>query len=185
MKPGGLAKCRSVMQKKPFSGGTRFLLRMKLRTWLITGLFFRNKIIEQDYVGPWVKEMVASVDLLDDQAARDQEGFQTLYFQLSESYQAVKQRSQEILGDERSHVVEATKDIEVLGAKLEYEINALVSKVEDVEDGVSQFERQVEDLETRVNELETHLNTESWAHWLVRSITGIGTGPNITRRRQG
>jgi hypothetical protein len=139
----------------------------------------------QDYVGPWVKEMVASVDLLDDQAARDQEGFQTLYFQLSESYQAVKQRSQEILGDERSHVVEATKDIEVLGAKLEYEINALVSKVEDVEDGVSQFERQVEDLETRVNELETHLNTESWAHWLVRSITGIGTGPNITRRRQG
>ena len=138
----------------------------------------------QDRIGPWVEHKVDSVDALDDQAARDQEGFQTLYYQLSESYQAIKQNSQDILADERSHVMETIKDIEVLGAKLEYEINALVSKVQDVEDGVSQFERQVDDLESRADELETHLNTESWPHWLVRSITGIGTGPNITAPRR-
>ena len=136
----------------------------------------------QDRIGPWVERKVDSVDVLDDQAAQDQEGFRTLYYQLSESHQAIKQNSQDILADERSHVMETIKDIEVLGAKLEYEINALVSKVQDVEDGVSQFEGQVDDLESRADELEIHLNTESWPHWLVRSITGIGARPTNTGR---
>lgn len=138
----------------------------------------------QDHISPWVERKVNSVEALDDQGARDQDSFHTLYYQLSESYQAVKQSCQDILGDERSHVTEAIKDIEVLGAKLDYEINALVSKVKDVEDGVSQFEKQVDDLEARAKEVETYLNTESWAHWAVRSITGIGTPPNITRPRR-
>jgi hypothetical protein len=60
--------------------------------------------------------------------------------------------------------MEAIKDIEVLGAKLEYEINALVSKVQDVEDGTAQFERMVEELEGRADELEVQLSTESWMH---------------------
>lgn len=138
----------------------------------------------RDRVGPWVEQKVGGIDALDDQASRDQEGFQSLYFQLTETYQAVKQSSQDVLGDERAHVTETVKEIEILGAKLEYEINELISKVQDVEDGVSQFSRQVSDLEMRAHELETHLNTESWAHWAVRSITGIGTGPNITRPRR-
>jgi hypothetical protein len=138
----------------------------------------------RDRVGPWVDQQVKGIDVLDDQAARDRESFQTLYFQLSESYQAVKQSSQDVLGDERAHVTETIKEIELLGQRLEYEINELVSKVQDVEDGVSQFGKQVDDLEVRANELETQLNTESWAHWAVRSITGIGTGPNITRPRR-
>ncbi|KUJ24571.1 uncharacterized protein LY89DRAFT_572193, partial [Mollisia scopiformis] len=138
----------------------------------------------QDEIGPWVVEKVDAIDGLDNQAAEDQEQFQTLYYQLTEQYQAVKQSSQDVLTDERSHVMESMKDIEVLGAKLEYEINALVSKVQDVEDGVSQFERQVDDLESRANELEAQLSKESWPHWLVRSITGIGTGPNIIAPRR-
>ncbi|PBP24274.1 Sin3 complex subunit [Diplocarpon rosae] len=137
-------------------------------------------------IGPWVESKVSAIEKLDEQAATDHEQMQTLYYQLMEQYQSVKQSSQDVLGDERSHVLEAFKDIEVLGAKLEYEINALVSKVQDLEDGVLQFERQVDDLEGRADTLETELGTESWLHWLVRSITGIGTGPNITapRRRQ-
>jgi hypothetical protein len=138
----------------------------------------------QDRIGPWVEHKVDSIDALDDLAAQDQEGFQTLYYQLGESYQAIKQNSQDILADERSHVMETIKDTEVLGAKLEYEINALVSKVQDVEDGVAQFERQVDDLESRAEDLETHLNTESWPHWLVRSITGIGARPTIMAPRR-
>jgi hypothetical protein len=131
----------------------------------------------QEEIAPWVSKRVRSIDELDEQAARDQEGFQTLYYQLTEQYQSVKQNSQDILGDERSHVMEAIKDIEVLGAKLEYEINALVSKVQDVEDGVSQFRRQVDDLESKADELEVQLGTETWLHWAVRSVTGIGTAP--------
>jgi hypothetical protein len=143
-----------------------------------------EKIIDlQDEIAPWVGRKVDDVDALDEQAARDIEGLQTLYYQQTESYQAVKQNSQDILGDERSHVMEAIKDIEVLGAKLEYEINALVSKVQDVEDGTAQFERMVEELEGRADELEIQLSTESWMHWLVRSITGIGTRPHVAAPR--
>lgn len=159
------------------------LLRQKAITESYKQIF--EKISElRGRVGPWVDQQIEGIDALDDQAARDQEGIQSLYFQLSESYQAVKQSSQDVLGDERAHVTETIKDIELLGARLEYEINELVSKVQDVEDGVSQFGRQVDDLEGRATELETQLNTESWAHWAVRSITGIGTGPNITRPRR-
>ncbi|TAQ90770.1 hypothetical protein B7494_g912 [Chlorociboria aeruginascens] len=146
--------------------------------------YLYEKILElRDEIGPWVESKIDGVDTLDELAARNQEEFQTLYYQLSESYQAVKQNSQDILCDERSHITEAIKDIEVLGAKLEYEINALISKVQDVEDGVSQFERQVDGLENRADELALQLETESWPHYIVRSITGIGTGPNITARR--
>jgi hypothetical protein len=139
-----------------------------------------EKVAElQEHFGPWVERKVDSIDALDDQAARDQDGFHTLSYQLSESYQAVKQNSQGILSDERGHVTELIKDLEVLGSKLEYEINNLLSKVQDVEDGVSQFERQVDDLEGRAAELNVHLNAESWAHWLLRRIA-----PNFTRARR-
>lgn len=137
----------------------------------------------RDRVGSWVDRQVDGVEALDNKAAQDQESFQALYYQLTDTYQSMKQSTEDVLGNERGHITENIKDIELLGAKLDYEINELVSKVQDVEDGVSQFRKQVEDLEMRADDLEKQLNTESWAHWAVRSLTGIGTGPNITRPR--
>lgn len=139
---------------------------------------FEKVSVLQDSTGPWVESQVNDVDSLDVQAERDLEMLQTRLHQLDESHQAMKHSSRDILGEERSHVTEMVKDIEVLGAKLEYEINALVSKVQDVEEGVSQYERQVIELEIRARVLEDHLSSETWAHWAVRSITGIGTPPN-------
>lgn len=133
----------------------------------------------QNQINKWVERKVDNIEALDNQASRDQDEFQTLYYQLSEAYQSVKQSSQDILSEERSQVMEAIKDIEVLGAKLEYEINSLISMVEDVEDGVSQFEGQVNDVETRAAELELQLKSESWLHWAVRSLTGLGTAPHL------
>lgn len=134
-------------------------------------------------VEPWVMQRVNGIEALDDAYMRQQEDLQALYYQLSDAYQSVKQSSQEMIAEERAHVTEAIKDVEVHVAKLEYEINALVSKVQDVEDGVAQFETQVEDVEKRADELKITLETESWLHWFVRTLTGIGTGPNITRPR--
>ncbi|QSZ37482.1 hypothetical protein DSL72_008580 [Monilinia vaccinii-corymbosi] len=143
-----------------------------------------EKILDlQNTLCPWVRRRIESLDALDDQAALDQERFQELHVQLSEEYQELRNNTQDFLGEERSHVTEMLKDIEVLGAKLEYELNSLVSKVQDAEDGVSQFERQVDDLETRADELEDIFRRESWAHWIVRSVTGIGTRPNVVAPR--
>lgn len=135
-------------------------------------------------VEPWVEEKLKSVALLDQRYARDKEDLQQLYYQLSDACQAVRSSSDELLAEERAHLTESVKEIEVLVARLEYETNALVQKVNDVEDGIWNFERLVEDVEKRAEELKTQLETETWVHWFVRTLTGVGTGPNITRSRQ-
>ncbi|TDZ20379.1 Protein STB2 [Colletotrichum orbiculare MAFF 240422] len=130
---------------------------------------------------PWVESKVKAVEGLDEHYAHEQEELQNLYYQYSEAYHRIKQSSSELIAEERAHITEAIKEVEVLVARLEYEISGLVSKVDDVEDGVRLFERQVEDVEKQAEELKKTLETESWAHWFVRTLTGIGTGPNITR----
>lgn len=138
-----------------------------------------DKVIElQSRVSEWVEAKVSSVEALEAQAMDDQKEFQKLYYQLSENYQNIQESSLDLLANERSRLAEGTNKIEVLGAKLEYEINALVSKVVDVEDGVMQFESQVDNLESHATELEHLLQTESWLHWTVRTFTGIGIGPH-------
>jgi hypothetical protein len=131
----------------------------------------------QEELGPWVERQVRSVAELNNKISRDHDELETLSLQLSEAYQGVNQNSHDILSEERSHVLEAVRDIEALGARLEYEVNALASKIEDVEDGVTQFQQQVEDVEGRAIELETLLKTESWLHWILRSAIGRRSAP--------
>lgn len=132
-------------------------------------------------IEPWVADKLKAVRQLNDHYAQDKEELQILYHQLNDKCQNVRMSSKELLGDERGHLTESIKELETQIACLEYEINALLQKVLDVEDGIVTFERQVEDVEKRADELKKQLETESWLHWLVRTITGIGTGPNITR----
>ncbi|KAK4170093.1 hypothetical protein QBC43DRAFT_45 [Cladorrhinum sp. PSN259] len=144
-------------------------------------LYCRLKQMQTD-LAPWVSGKLSGVETLDSIFAFQQEEIQTLYHAVSEVYARMQHNSGELVGRERARLTEAVKDVESLVAKLEYEIGALVGKVNEVEDGVAQFEAQVEDLERRADELKGVLETESWAHWLVRTLTGIGAGPNITRR---
>lgn len=136
--------------------------------------------LHQD-LAPWVSSKVAAVEALDETYGFQQAELQALYLAVSEAYQRSHHDSDELVAEERARLTEAVKDVEVLVAKLEYEINALVGRVLDVEDGVAHFEAQVEDVERRADELKAVLETESWPHWFVRTLTGIGTGPNITR----
>ncbi|KAH0530405.1 hypothetical protein TsFJ059_005025 [Trichoderma semiorbis] len=132
-------------------------------------------------IEPWVNDKIKFVQLLDDKYSRDKAEIQNLHHQLSEIYHRVKYNSDEMLAEERASLTESVKEIEILTARLDYEINALVQKINDVEDGIQNFERQVEDVERRADELRKQLETESWLHWVVRTLTGVGTGPHITR----
>lgn len=137
----------------------------------------------QDDLAPWVEAKILAVDKQDEAAIRDQEEFRDIYYQLSSQYQAVKENSEDTINEERNHLSEQVAMIEGLVSKLEYEINTVEGKVRDMEDGMVGFETQVEVLEAKARELEEQLGTEGWAHWLVRTVTGIGTGPNIVRPR--
>ncbi|KAK0632791.1 hypothetical protein B0T14DRAFT_505109 [Immersiella caudata] len=135
----------------------------------------------QTELAPWVTGKLADVAALDGKLGAQQADLQVLYLAVNDAYQRTHHNTGELVAEERSRLTEAVKDVEVLVAKLEYEINALVGRVLDVEDGVAHFEAQVEDVERRAEELKAVLETESWPHWFVRTLTGIGTGPNITR----
>lgn len=132
-------------------------------------------------IEPWVDRNIRMVRALDERYGRDKADLHSLYSQLNEACQRVRYSSDEILAEERATLTESVKDIEALVARLEYEINSLVQKTNDVEDGILNFARQVEDVERRADELKVQLESESWLHWFVRTLTGVGTGPNITR----
>lgn len=147
---------------------------------LARSLYASIVALKQD-VEPWVLHNLGRLAAMNDEYGRQAAELQGLSYQLGEAFQRVKQHAQERVAGERAHVTEAVKDVEVLVARLEYEIGALVGRVQDAEDGVAQFEGQVEDVERRAGELKTQLETESWLHWAVRTLTGIGTEPNITQ----
>ncbi|KAH0564945.1 hypothetical protein GP486_001665 [Trichoglossum hirsutum] len=131
----------------------------------------------EDQVIAWVEQKLADVEALDVSARRDQEELHALYYQHLDNYRALRAGSNELLAEERVRLVEAMKDIENLGEQLEYEVNALSAKVEDVEDGVADFERQVLDVEARVGTLEAEEEArEGWFQWTSRFFTGVGIG---------
>ena len=110
----------------------------------------------------WVENRVNEVEDLDKQGDRDQEELDYMYHQKLDEYNGLREASDGLLAEERASLTETIKDIDVLGAKLEYELGALQSKVEDVELAVAEFERQVVDIETRAEELDQENNSPGW-----------------------
>ncbi|KAI1171775.1 hypothetical protein F4777DRAFT_564260 [Nemania sp. FL0916] len=135
-------------------------------------------------VEPWVKHKMQAIQATSETYSRQLDELQTIYHESSAVYQRAQHDYQGIVEDHKEHLTEALNRIEGEAAKLEYELTALLSRVQEVEDSAAQFEVQVEEVEQRAGELKAHLETESWMHWAVRTLTGIGTGPNITRPRQ-
>ncbi|KAI0380224.1 hypothetical protein F5Y04DRAFT_257744 [Hypomontagnella monticulosa] len=152
-------------------------------TELARSLYVNILDVKQN-IEPWVEAKIKSIEMIDDHYGRQQDELQALYEERADAYRRAKENSEETITEQRARITEALSEVNVQAAKLEYEINALVSRVQDMEDGVLQFELQVGDVERRAEELKTQLETESWLHWAVRTLTGIGTGPNITRPRQ-
>jgi len=132
-------------------------------------------------IEPWVTDKVRAVQDMDQTLSQQAEDLETLYLQQSDAFRQAKHDSQDFLARERSQLTEASGNLKNLLNRLEYELAMLSSRVQDVEDGVVNFETQVEDMERRADELKAELETETWLHWAVRTLTGIGTGPQITQ----
>ena len=95
------------------------------------------------------------------------------FYKRSEEYESLRQGTTDLVGEEKASLNDALKDIEAVAAKLEYELNALLSKVEDVEDGVADFERQVLYLEERMAGLEEEeARDQPWYRRLSRLLLG-------------
>ncbi|KAL2802625.1 hypothetical protein BJX63DRAFT_105134 [Aspergillus granulosus] len=120
---------------------------------------------------PWVEDQVSSVDGLNRTLYKTHEKLTSSYLERFEMYQRARERSSDVLAGEHSGLTEQIKRVEMLGAKLDYELHALESKVEDVEAGLGEFERHVDDIELRIKALvrgEEERSNCSWWSWLSR-----------------
>jgi hypothetical protein len=129
----------------------------------------------------WTESQVQEIRDLDAQAEADIQELDNLYYPRLESYHALREDAHEIISRERVQLQDAIRDLETLGAKLEYEVHGLRSKVDDVDDGVNELEKQVLFVESRIEELESKKGRgkrEGWWRWGFRMLTGIGRPPD-------
>ncbi|PKX89512.1 putative Sin3 complex subunit (Stb2) [Aspergillus novofumigatus IBT 16806] len=135
---------------------------------------FSSKIEElSHHTVPWVERQVNSVDELNRKLYESQENINSIYLDQAEKYQQMRERSSELLTEEHTYLVDTMKRVEMMGAKLDYELNVLESKVEDVESGLGEFERHVLELETRMKGLiknEEEKKSNSWLSRLGRFV---------------
>ncbi|KAL9082280.1 MAG: hypothetical protein Q9159_006541 [Coniocarpon cinnabarinum] len=103
--------------------------------------------------GSWLLTRVNGVVVLDSIATQDAEQMAQLYASRKQEQRALGADSQEVLREEKSRLGDSVRDLETLCQRVDYEMSALRSKVEEVENSVSDFERQVIFVEDRVKEL--------------------------------
>ncbi|KAF7116991.1 hypothetical protein CNMCM5793_005638 [Aspergillus hiratsukae] len=135
---------------------------------------FSSRIDElSQHTVPWVERQVNSVDELNRKLYESHEKINSIYLDQAEKYQQMRERSSDLLTEEHTYLVDAMKRVELMGAKLDYELNVLESKVEDVESGLGEFERHVMELETRMKGLiksEEEKQSNSWLSRLGRFV---------------
>ncbi len=122
-----------------------------------------------------MQQQLDHVGALDRDATQDREQLDASYRLCAKDYQTLMARLNRLLPQQRASLMEAVRNVNVLSAKLDYELNNLVAKVEDVEDGVEGIERHVYSLELKAQEVaEDEMSRESWWWWVVRVVAGIG-----------
>ena len=132
----------------------------------------RQRVEEcESEVAPWVEQKVNDIQAYEERASSDQANLDLIYHQRLDDYNALHDYSDDRVSQERSNLTEAVKDLEILGAKLDYELSALESKVEDVENAVADFERKVLQVEAKAEGLdETGEVKVSWLGWFLRMV---------------
>ena len=116
----------------------------------------------------WVQNRVAQIEGFDQQCGRTQSQMDEIYRQKHGENQEMQAMFEGLMAQKKSSLTDAIKDVETLDAKLEYELQALQSKVEDVENGVDELERHILLVEAKAAELdERNEQRVSWFRWLL------------------
>lgn len=165
----------------PEGPATEAALRRQERLAALARSMYGDVLQLSRSLAPWVESQVASVEALDAALARDYGALRALEAELAERTQSARRQWREELAARREEAADKTRDVELLLQRLDYEMAGLENRADELDDGVLGLARQVADVEAKADELRQQLETESWLHWAVRTLTGIGTGPNIVR----
>ncbi|KAG9567544.1 hypothetical protein KCU71_g3151, partial [Aureobasidium melanogenum] len=102
----------------------------------------------------WTRQQLLATSSLLTQADDDQAYLDSIYRPSAANLQDLRDATEALLVDERDALHEGAKELETLAQRLDYEIEGLKGKVEDVEVNVDDFERAVQGIEGRIDELE-------------------------------
>ncbi|EGE83257.1 hypothetical protein RJZ56_002954 [Blastomyces dermatitidis] len=119
-------------------------------------------------IAPWVENQVSAVEFINVRAQAWLDELNSVYHEKIEDFRGLQTRTADLLAVEGSGLMEGSKKVELLGAKLDYELNALQSRVEEVDAGLSDYERHIVGIENRVRDLvkdDTQKARESWFSW--------------------
>lgn len=140
-------------------------------------VFIREKADKLSYIErvtiPFTETQVSDVYALDQLSQRKQDELNSLYYERLEDFQMQKATARDVVVDERLGLNEGLRRVEMLGAKLDYELDALRTRVEEVEDGVVEFQRAVGGIEGKVEEL-VEDEKKGGKGWWVYLIRGFG-----------
>lgn len=116
----------------------------------------------------WVERQVSAVQLIDDNAEARLEELVTAYQAKLEEYQSLRAGATELIAREGGVISESAKRVETYGAKLDYELHMLQARVEEVEEGITNYERRVIELEARSQNVikgDEDKSGQSWWSW--------------------
>ena len=118
---------------------------------------------------PQTKEKVQEIDRHKTENQTRRQELEIVLEQRLTEHQRQKSRLKDVMGEERHRLNEALRKVEMLEAQLDYELDALQSKVEEAEDGVADYARSVRNIEGRLEELVEDEDTKGtlwWKSWL-------------------
>jgi hypothetical protein len=127
-----------------------------------------DKVLDlSETTASWVEHQVEAVECIDRRAQSHLGELNSVYQEKLEDYHSLRERSRAIISRESSSLIDQAKKVELLGAKLDYELNVLQSRIEDVEDGLTEYERHIIEIEGRVRDLDKDDNktSRSWLSW--------------------
>ena len=149
--------------------------QMTIREAQVTSLQKKARQIMriQQALTPFTQSKVGHVDNLDTDAQQHLEELNGLYYQKLEEYQTLRATSSDVVSQEKGTLTDSLRRVEMLGNKLDYELNALHSRMQEVEDGIDEFEKNVIAIEGRVKELAGEEERVS-PPWFQRLINMLG-----------
>jgi chromosome segregation ATPase len=124
-----------------------------------------------DPTASWIERQVSSVESIEESADAQLQELNAIYQDKLEEYNTIRMESAEVTKRESANLTERTRKVELLGAKLDYELDALESRIEEVEEGLGEYERNIIMLERRVRNLvqvDEQKSETSWFRWGVQ-----------------
>lgn len=111
----------------------------------------------------WTSGQIRRLDEILEQLDNDQGTLESLHDPKLQAVREMQVHSEGVLREAKDRLEEGAKEIETVGAKLDYEIGGLRSRVEDVSAGVEDYEKGVRRVEERVAELEKEGEKPGWS----------------------